>query len=132
MSATTQTVQQAALDTAEDNLDASPKEPGKASGTAAGQQQQSQQQQQQPMAQLVEDEGLNAELSAANTGGLVETERDRLIRIVSDKLTGSSTRHLHAHIAALSTLPRYMLPVGCLPLELYSHISTIILIMKLV
>ena len=36
-----------------------------------------------PAAQLLEDEGLNAELDAANTGGMVETERDRLIRIVS-------------------------------------------------
>lgn len=34
-------------------------------------------------AQLLEDEGLNAELDTANTGGMVETERDRLIRIVS-------------------------------------------------
>ena len=33
--------------------------------------------------QLLEDEGLNAELDAANAGGLVETERDRLIRTVS-------------------------------------------------
>ncbi|KAL3138902.1 hypothetical protein ABBQ32_005724 [Trebouxia sp. C0010 RCD-2024] len=33
-----------------------------------------------PAAQLLEDEGLNAELDAANAGGLVETERDRLIR----------------------------------------------------
>ena len=40
-------------------------------------------QQLQPVAQLLEDQGLNAELDAANTGGLVETERDRLIRIVS-------------------------------------------------
>ncbi len=40
-------------------------------------------QQQQPVAQLLEDQGLNAELDVANTGGLVETERDRLIRIVS-------------------------------------------------
>lgn len=36
-----------------------------------------------PAAQLLEDEGLNAELDAANAGGLVETERDRLIRTVS-------------------------------------------------
>lgn len=35
-----------------------------------------------PAAQLLEDEGLNAELDAANAGGLVETERDRLIRTV--------------------------------------------------
>ena len=41
-----------------------------------------QKRQQQPVAQLLEDQGLNAELDAANTGGLVETERDRLIRIV--------------------------------------------------
>lgn len=47
-----------------------------------------------PAAQLLEDEGLNAELDAANAGGLVETERDRLIRTVSlqpySKLTGSA------------------------------------------
>ena len=42
-----------------------------------------QQQQQQPVTQLLEDQALNAELDAANTGGMVETERDRLIRIVS-------------------------------------------------
>lgn len=41
-----------------------------------------QQQPQQPVGELIEDEGLNAELNAANTGSLVETERDRLIRIV--------------------------------------------------
>ena len=41
---------------------------------------------QQPVAELIEDEGLNAELNAANTGGLVETERDRLIRIVRSVL----------------------------------------------
>ena len=40
-------------------------------------------QQQQPVTQLLEDQALNAELDAANTGGMVETERDRLIRIVS-------------------------------------------------
>ena len=39
--------------------------------------------QQQPVTQLLEDQALNAELDAANTGGMVETERDRLIRIVS-------------------------------------------------
>ena len=41
------------------------------------------QQQQQPVTQLLEDQALNAELDAANTGGMVETERDRLIRVVS-------------------------------------------------
>ena len=40
-------------------------------------------QHQQPVTQLLEDQALNAELDAANTGGMVETERDRLIRIVS-------------------------------------------------
>ena len=43
-----------------------------------------------PAAQLLEDEGLNAELDAANAGGLVETERDRLIRTVR-KLLSTST-----------------------------------------
>ena len=42
-----------------------------------------------PAAQLLEDEGLNAELDAANPGGLVETERDRLIRTVSQLSTGA-------------------------------------------
>lgn len=45
-------------------------------------------QQQQPVAQLLEDQGLNAELDAANTG-LVETERDRLIRIVRTQLSSA-------------------------------------------
>ena len=40
-------------------------------------------QHQQPVTQLLEDQALNAELDASNTGGMVETERDRLIRIVS-------------------------------------------------
>lgn len=44
-----------------------------------------------PAAQLLEDEGLNAELDAAYAGGLVETERDRLIRTVSQLST-----HAHA------------------------------------
>ena len=75
---------QVALDTAEGTIEADDNGASKAP-EALGQ---SQQQQQQPMAQLMEDEGLNAELSAANTGGLVETERDRLIRIVRDNLPG--------------------------------------------
>ena len=45
-------------------------------------------QKQQPVAQLLEDQGLNAELDAANTG-LVETERDRLIRIVRTQLSSA-------------------------------------------
>ncbi len=47
------------------------------------------QQHQQPVTQLLEDQALNAELDAANTGGMVETERDRLIRIVSPQYSSS-------------------------------------------
>jgi len=47
------------------------------------------QQHQQPVTQLLEDQALNAELDAANTGGMVETERDRLIRIVSAQYSSS-------------------------------------------
>ena len=58
-----------------------------AAGTSKPNQKQKKQQQ-QPVAQLLEDQGLNAELDAANTG-LVETERDRLIRIVSTRLNSA-------------------------------------------
>ena len=47
-----------------------------------------------PAAQLLEDEGLNAELDAANAGGLVETERDRLIRTVSQLSTSTHAQGL--------------------------------------
>lgn len=46
--------------------------------------------QKQRAAQLLEDEGLNAELDAANAGGLVETERDRLIRTVRQLTSGAA------------------------------------------
>ena len=81
---------QAALERAENAKPSSsqssqPPESGAvSSGDAASKSKVKQQKkQQQPVAQLLEDQGLNAELDAANTGGLVETERDRLIRIVS-------------------------------------------------
>ena len=53
-----------------------------------------------PAAQLLEDEGLNAELDAANAGGLVETERDRLIRTVR-QLSSSAATQKHFLVPSL-------------------------------
>lgn len=63
-------------------------------------------QQQQPVAQLLEDQGLNAELDAANTG-LVETERDRLIRIVRTQLSSAHVTYFaHCGITAALEIAR--------------------------
>ena len=68
---------QDALDKAE-GLEGADAEPEGKAAQGSSQQQQAQ----QSVVELIEDEGLNTELSATNTGGLVETERDRLIRTV--------------------------------------------------
>ena len=63
-----------------------------------------------PAAELLEDEGLNAELDAANAGGLVETERDRLIRTVSQL---SSSAHAEGAFCTILHLAACMLFSFC-------------------
>ena len=92
---------QAALDKTEDAKPSQSAQPGQNAHDASSSENMAgtsklkdkkRQQHQQPVTQLLEDQALNAELDAVNTGGMVETERDRLIRIVSAQCISSSCK----------------------------------------
>ena len=104
-------VGQAALDQAEaQTKSAQPGSDASNSDSAAASHplKQKKKKQARPAAELLEDQGLNAELDAANAGGLVETERDRLIRIVSTQCQYMCTSPVFScafHAARICSIP---------------------------